>query len=1164
MSDAPTPEQARAIEARDRDVFCEAGAGSGKTRVLVGRYAAAVADDGIAPDAILAMTFTERAAAELRERIRGELGRRAAAARKAGDHVRAAELRRAARDTEGSWVTTIHGFCRRLLATHPAAAGLDPRFRVLDDAEAKRLAERSFSAAVEELAGDSDGADLRVRALASGYRLDRMGELLQTAHDRLRTQGCDPPVLPAPGPPVRSLKKEDEPALSDEEVKAAAEGHAALALLLERYHQLYEAAKAERSGLDFVDLELRALALLRHSEAVAQAWRERFTHIMVDEFQDTNRVQLGLVEALRGPETRLFVVGDEHQSIYRFRFADLEVFRARRAAAAADPATDELPLRGNFRSRPEVLAAVNLVGEALLDGYVPLTAGREVPADPVAAPVELLLTDCSEDKPGRAVGWRDEEIELEPPPSERNPAHVAEARALAERLRELADEGTPRGDMVVLLRAFTHVDAFEEALDRAGLDPYVVGGRGYWSQQQVEDLLRMLGTLANPLDDEVLFGALSGPACGASADALWLLRQAAGPGRHVWPVLDERFGSGEATTEAEPAEGAEDQLVLVAEERDGEDGPERRGDPGALDEIGDGDGERLRRFCAIVAGLRTAAPLAALDELVEQTMSSFDYDLALLARPRGRLRMANVRKLMRLAREYEEHEGRDLRGFLAFAERRTVRDDREGVAALRVEGHDGVRVMTVHAAKGLEFPVVAVADLGRGLAAGGGGSGIAIGRLEGELGDSADARFGMRLQRAAAESLRLWELVELESEERDADAEEACRLTYVAASRAMDRLILSGSYSRKQLEAKDPRPGDSALRRLLPRLASGGDDEEAEPQLAAEIPIEPALDVNGAGAGAASLVVRVTSPSPERTADLRRRREAPEPATEAAKRAAPPLLEGMPRRSPVGHLSYSALADYERCGYRFYVERVVGVGPEAIEDRAEDPAEDDVGPIGAARELRLARGNAVHAALEWSARRGWQEPGPEELAAICSRAGLGPDCAEREAVAELVRAWIGSELCAELAGEGMRLRPEVPFAIEVAGTVIRGSIDLLATGPRGTLVLDYKTDRLDGADPAALAERYSAQRDLYALAAATAAGTDAVRTAYCFLADPAQPVLEDYDAERLEGARERAGALIGAIRRGRFERTAEPTASVCFGCPAASRLCSAPAWSPGR
>ncbi len=146
----PTEEQEAAIEARDRDVFCEAGAGTGKTRVLVGRYCDALTADEAGIDEILAFTFTERAASELRQRIRRELSRRSRVAKSDGDHELATELRRLARETERAWVTTIHGFCRRLLGAHPVAAGLDPRFRVLDASESGRLREQ---AAREAIAG---------------------------------------------------------------------------------------------------------------------------------------------------------------------------------------------------------------------------------------------------------------------------------------------------------------------------------------------------------------------------------------------------------------------------------------------------------------------------------------------------------------------------------------------------------------------------------------------------------------------------------------------------------------------------------------------------------------------------------------------------------------------------------------------------------------------------------------------------------------------------------------------------------------------------------------------------------------------------------------------------------------------------------------------------
>ena len=188
-----------------------------------------------------------------------------------------------------------------------------------------------------------------------------------------------------------------------------------------------------------------------------------------------------------------------------------------------------------------MLAAANQIGRTLLPGFQELTSGRDEPAPAV----ELLLT-LEEGKAKDARTWKAEEIDLEPPPSVGQPAIFAEALALAERLSELVEASEAEaGEIVVLLRAFTHVDAYEEALRRFGLDPYVMGGRGYWSQQQVEDLLRLLSCVANPLDDEMLFGALAAPGVGVSPDALWLLRAAAAGERHVWPVIAHVYGGEE-------------------------------------------------------------------------------------------------------------------------------------------------------------------------------------------------------------------------------------------------------------------------------------------------------------------------------------------------------------------------------------------------------------------------------------------------------------------------------------------------------------------------------------------------------------------------------------------------------------------------------------------
>jgi len=1135
----PTPEQAAAIRMRDRDVFCEAGAGSGKTRVLVGRYVGALLEDEVPMDRILAFTFTERAAAELRHRVRAELTRAAAAAGDGGDADRARRIRELARETDRAWVTTIHGFCRRVLATHPIAAGLDPRFRVLDASEAERMRERAAFDVIDALVAAGDDAVARA---AAAYKPDRLARMALAAHERLRNQGMDPPRLPEVGDPRRSGEKADDEPLTPAQRAAALEARDALERVLEALTERYEELKAARSGLDFPDLELRALALLRGSEGVAARWRGRFRHILVDEFQDTNRVQLALIECLRDDDTRLFVVGDENQSVYRFRNADLEVFREARRQAERDPRTEVLSLRGNFRSAPEVLAAANAVGRTLIDGFPELRAG----VAPAGAPRAELLLTYEEGTGKNHRKWSDEDVAeaLCPPASGSKPRVVAEARALAERLRELVDGGEARpGEIVVLLRAFTHVDAYEEALRRYGLDPYVVGGRGYWSQQQVEDLLRLLGVVANPLDDELLFGALASPACAVSPDTLWLLRRAAGGGRHVWPVLTAAFGDGEP--------------------RDGVDAE-------ALAAIDPADAERLRAFCRTLAELRAEAPLLSLDGLVERTMNAFRYDLALLARSQGAGRMANVRKLMRLAAEFERNEGRDLRGFLEQAATATQRDEREGLAPVQPEDHDGVRIMTVHGAKGLEFPVVAVPDLGRSLSAGHRSGDLWIGRL----GDGG-VRFGLRLVFPTQDSLGVWELDELDREEREAEAEEVCRLIYVAATRAERRLILSGAYGPKDLESlEEPDGRDTALRRLLPALRElGWDGGDGSIALAPPAPVGEERP-----ADRAALAIRVNAPSAERARELGRGPADAEGAPPPLEARRPPIVPA--RRSPVplGHVSYSALDAYKRCGYRFYVERVLGLrqavaaaggalSPDLgeAEDEISERAEDELhapAPGDDAGSRARGLGNAVHAALEWSARQGWARPDDDLLAGLLRREGVD-DEATRERATALIEGWLSSELCAGT--RALRLRPEAPFVLPLGGTVLRGSIDLLATDGDGPHVIDFKTDRVGTGGVAELGERYAEQRAVYALAAA-ASHPEArrIRATHVFLERPAEPVSEEFDAAALALARRRLEALVERIRAGHFEVTDEPFAALCLGCPAAARLCPHPAWRPRR
>jgi len=1172
-----TEQQLAAVEQLDRDVFLRAGAGTGKTTVLVDRFCAAALDPEVGVGRILAFTFTDRAADQLRRRVRAALAARAREA----EGAERGRLREAERATDRAWISTIHGFCRRLLASHPAAAGIDPRFRVIDEPEADRLASRAFDRALEELIA---GGGAEALELAAANRRGTLLEMTRGAHDELRSHGRPRPELPpapsvdasaslaelveaaraayeecseASGKGLASRERIGEAMRLDPDTdpdvelleslgalkitsgamcfqgpgceryqQALARARSAVAahVLAPAYEQLrglvggfggcYEGLKAERSALDFEDLQLRAVELLRGSDPQRERYREQFRHLMVDEFQDTNQLQLALIEQLRGPQTRLFMVGDEFQSIYGFRHADVEVYRRqqRRFTSGEEPNGVALPLTGNFRADPELVAATNAIGAGLLEGFEPLSSAvSEAARQP---PVELLLT--VED----AKAWEDPDTALPRLPDDPSSgSKVAEARLLAARLRELVDAGAQRSEIVVLLRAFTHVNTIERALAQAGLDPYVVGGRGFWSQQQIEDLGCLLAVLANPLDDQALLGALASPACGVLPDTLWLLRRAArrpageeegerDQPLHLWPVVRDLAERGE------PSEGdAEAAALIPGEER-----------------------QRLVGFAGTVAELRRRGASGGLEALVERTASAFGYDLATLLRPDGEPRWSNVRKLMRLAREFDSREGPDLAGFIEYLDSSAARRDREAEAATRAEGHDGVRVMTVHAAKGLEFGIVAVADLGRTLRLGWTPLRVIPGEDPADGGEA--TRVGVQLGRLGRAGERLFDYEDLTDLAAEREAEEEARLAYVAATRAKRGLILSGTFSPRALKEENEIRRKPISLQLI-RALLGGDTEER------------VLEVPAAGEGSPSGRMRVTvsAPAPGAGAALLAERKAE--AAEAPSPAGTPPL-GRPAEPPTlsGSLSYSALSEFARCGYRFYVERMLGIAPPELAESASPNGAGEQAEPGTAQ--RFGPGVAVHSLLEWSARHGWRMPDEDRIAAALREQGLDPDQEARRRAHELVGALLGSPLRAEL--EGARLSPEAPFVLSIGGALIRGSIDLLAERQdRSVAVVDYKTDRLDGRTPAEAAERYTVQRDLYALAA-SARGTP-VESSYVFLERP-EPVTARFGESELERAREGIERLLAELRAGEFEVTDRPYRALCHDCPARERLCS--------
>ncbi|MHC4391093.1 MAG: UvrD-helicase domain-containing protein [Planctomycetota bacterium] len=1311
-----TDDQRRALD-RSRSVAVTAGAGSGKTTVLVERYLGLITQPGprgeapLRPREVLAITYTRKAAAEMRARVRRELARRA---------ERDPELRALEAEVVGAPISTVHAFAAQLLRAHALEAGLDPAFEMLTPLESTELLLASYDElvlpargpgrqrssatlrrALETAAGlfsrerlrsalfmllgkrilavrwakamrkstDSellerwlgyDGRSVKtalqgslqgaiqkielaaiaagsvdpddplakaVRTVRDGVRraeaaeseIEARGQLRRVVADCLATKSGEPRSfrigskkrwgreahrLAETRAALGELGAELIPLLAGavhDLDQAAIEPLRALAVLFESLLARYDTRKKQRGALDFDDLIEQTFHLLhgRRSAALRRELQKRHRSVLVDEVQDLDPLQWRILEALatdaegRLLDTRLFLVGDAKQSIYRFRGADVSVFQGLRSSVARrnrelgtwrrayagpgaesgapTPSADgQVDLADSFRTLPVPLHGLNALFDHVLApgarGDIafeaapgPLTA-RRVPADGHAGAFDLLLAE-------REEGAR---VSKYATPEEREEAELSEvlsegelvARWIRARLTDpsyrVSSSASSRlraarpQDFAILLRRRTHLKLFEAALRRHGLPFTVHGGIGFYGAQEVLDVWHLLRFVCEPSTDLALLGILRSPLGGLTDSEILLIARAMGASTGARPSLWERFES-----------------VVV--------GP----NPTGFDSLA------RQRLHALHVQLRTLLAHAGripTPDLLRAALEQTGAHAAYAVGPRGAQAAANLEKLLAIVRDLEAR-GNDVWGIAAQLTRLVERNEREGEADVPLAfGEEGVRILTVHASKGLEFPVVIVPGLSGEL----GGNRSAPLAIE-ELGQVHEKdglpslEVGLRLPDPVRDHRpQPTGLMGLLRARGGAKEEaEMRRLYYVAATRARDHLVLCGTVERGAgvpfrattfpswmawtLDALQLTAETIAARRLPIRVLPGSERRAATLGLCLASDLAEGVPATSPGASEAPALEQLAAQVLDLDDVSGGALDLPMGGTISARSVITPSRWTM----------------FRECPRKFYYATVLGIpehpfaepfAPAALcaNDPAGKPEADAGHSASAAGAFGLGfarvRGTVFHRLLERWAARGASarvELNVEtEVTRALGRLGVHDDALAarladegHEALHQLAASPLGEQLRAARA-----VLCEQRFTLALPTGRAEGTMDALVHEQDGGWhLIDWKTDRLPEASTdteitsALLARGYDRQLRLYALGAAEALGLFApgkapspwpLRASIVLtgraLAIPVSVAREDLEALRAELGRD-----LEAIAAGRFEPGPAPPCTAC-------------------
>ncbi|XOQ52963.1 MAG: hypothetical protein ACFWT7_06250 [Succiniclasticum sp.] len=762
-----TEEQLAAVQTLDRNVAVSAGAGSGKTRVLTERFVHILEEGLDHPEKltrtqeILAVTFTEKAATEMRERIRETMQERL---REAGKNEDAIQFwRDRIQELPRTQIGTIHSLCSSLLRMNPMESKVDPAFQILTEPDLTRFLEEETVSFIAKEARKpaTDGRDTAkitsVQILLDEYGASGFAGILKNFSDGdYPTEADWQDALQHTKDPVMTEESDEDgprPKTSEEETQER-RLLTAWRDVLPRFAGHMKEAKEHLNVLTFNDLEQRAVTMLKESPELCARYRRRFKYIMVDEFQDTNNRQQELVYLLSGGDAstlrgkNLFVVGDAKQSIYRFRGADVSVFQEVQKEIEKSGGVN-LSLSLNFRSEPPIIRFCNDFFEQPWDCDTP--ASRDVWSKTQKVPSSRLEEDKAAPLP--ELYLREDRKDL-----------LWEAKTLSRRLRKLHDEknGISYADMAILQRTMTNVGLLLHALQEVGVPVKVVDGRNFYNRQDVRDLINLFSFVADPHQDGPLLGLLRSPYFRVPDSFLTKLCLA-----RVEQVKREK------ETSEEDGSFSPSDLWTVLQNED------------SLPTDAQGIVRRLSE-------LHRQGVTMNLAQFVPYMESMIHPEIVLAGQENGAEKLANYRKFRGLALSFAEEQDGTVS---AFAERLIyLRESYQKEAAATAASDDAVTIMTIHKSKGLEFPVVALPFTGHDGTSNKGKSGLVY-----RPGKGIGLSFTSRSDNKKIKSGTLYALNE---EDKTAEQQEARRLLYVALTRAGKRLIITGSYRKKTTSSK--------------------------------------------------------------------------------------------------------------------------------------------------------------------------------------------------------------------------------------------------------------------------------------------------------------------------------------------------------------------------